>query len=159
MSQRSWSPTTTHKKPLLCFLYVFWTTLREQLQWPVIKHGASCKYFYGQQCTKQSCLNEPVDFHGTWKVFTLFSNTIFSNQSEFVMISTTEDLVAVARSDVVNFSEELCFCVGSLLPVSQASSARMYRVHFLRKAPVNTLPMLSPDSKQLHIPHPNHFCC
>lgn len=66
------------------------------------------------------------------------------------MISVTEDLVVVARSDVVNFSEELCFCVDTLLSVSQASSARMSSVRFLMKALVNRLPISSPDSKLLH---------
>lgn len=70
------------------------------------------------------------------------------------MISTTEHLVVVARSDVVNFSEEFfCFSADTLLSVSQASSARMSRVHFRMKALVNRLPISSPDSKLLHTPH------
>ena len=87
-------------------------------------------------------------------MFTSSRNTIFTNLGEFIMMSTTEDLVAVARSEVVIFSEQLCFCVGTLLPVSQPSSARMSTSRALSKALANSLPMPSPDSKLLHTPHP-----
>jgi len=42
--------------------------------------------------------------------------------------------LAVAESDVVNFSKELCSCVGILPLVSHDSSAKKPSVHFLVKS-------------------------